>query len=190
GDAKTLLAFDLAKKDTTDLAGFTLCCEPKGLGPYYIYNQLQFERPGDHAQVANEPPNSTINAPIHKFRWVHVPGSFHQGTKPFFGPYTYTVTPRYFDAKHSLLPLDPAKSASVKIEVAPLKVGSLSLGFARGFTQSQAFVHHFGKDALIRPNGKDLVFDTSAVSGTNAHGDAYTFADEYEWLGFTARERV
>jgi phosphatidylserine/phosphatidylglycerophosphate/cardiolipin synthase-like enzyme len=28
------------------------------------------------------------------------------------------------------------------------------------------------------------------VSGANAHGDEYTFADEYKWLGFTARERI
>jgi len=38
-----------------------------------------------------------VNAPIHKFRWVHVPGQVHQGGTPAFGEYTYVVTPRYFE---------------------------------------------------------------------------------------------
>jgi phosphatidylserine/phosphatidylglycerophosphate/cardiolipin synthase-like enzyme len=190
GDAKTLLAFNLDKASTRHLAGFTIDCAPEGQLPYYLHNQLQFEKPGDHAQDPKEPPNSSINAPIHKFRWIHVPGLVHQGLKPFMGKYTYTVTPRYFDGKRSLLPLDPGLSVSVDTDVAPFVKGNLRLGFARGFLQSQAFVHHFGKKALIRPKTKDLLFDTSQVSGANAQGVKYTFANEYEWLGFTARERI
>jgi hypothetical protein len=117
GDAKTLLAFNLDKNSTKNLAGFTIQCQPKGQPAYYIQNELQFQTPGDHAQDAKEPANSSINAPIHKFRWLHVPGSFHQGTKPFLGPYTYTVTPRYFDDKQSLEPIDPKLSVSLDIEV-------------------------------------------------------------------------
>lgn len=190
GDAKTLLAFNLDKASTRDLAGFTIDCAPEGQPPYYLHNQLQFEKPGDHAQDPKEPPNSSINAPIHKFRWIHVPGLVHQGLKPFMGKYTYTVTPRYFDGKRSLLPVDPSLSVSVDTDVAPFVKGNLRLGFARGFTQSQAFVHHFGKKALIRPKTKELLFDTFQVSGANAQGAKYTFANEYEWLGFTARERI
>src|SRR6185436_6715867 len=167
GDAKTLLAFNLDKKSTKNLAGFTIQCQPDGQAPYYISNQLQFKTPGDHAQDAKEPANSSINAPIHKFRWLHVPGSLHQGTKPFFGKYTYTVTPRYFDGKQSLQPLDPALSAAVDIDVAPFQKKGLELGFTRGFVQSQAFVHHFGLKAAIRPKGKELLFDTSVKSGVN-----------------------
>jgi phosphatidylserine/phosphatidylglycerophosphate/cardiolipin synthase-like enzyme len=190
GDAKTLLAFNLDKASVKNLAGFTIECTPDGQPSYYLHNQLQFEKPADHAQDPKEPLNSSINAPIHKFRWIHVPGLVHQGLAPFMGKYTYTVTPRYFDAKKSLLPLDPSLSVSVGIDVLPFTKGNLHLGFARGFTQSQAFVHHFGKNALIRPKTNDLLFDTSQQSGANAQGDKYTFADEYEWLGFTARERV
>ncbi len=190
GDAKTLLAFNLDKAGARNLAGFTIECAPDGKSPYYLHNQLQFETPADHAQDPKEPPNSSINAPIHKFRWIHVPGSVHQGLKPFMGKYTYTVTPRYFDAKKSLLPLDSDLSVSVKIDVIPFMKGSLRLGFARGFMQSQAFVHHFGRNALIRPKTKELLFDTSQISGSNAQGEKYTFSEEYEWLGFTARERI
>jgi phosphatidylserine/phosphatidylglycerophosphate/cardiolipin synthase-like enzyme len=122
--------------------------------------------------------------------YLHNQLQFDQGLKPFMGRYTYTVTPRYFDGKKSLLPLDPSLSVSVDTDVLPFVKGNLRLGFARGFMQSQAFVHHFGKNALIRPMTKDLLFDTSQLSGANARGDKYTFAEEYEWLGFTARARI
>ena len=158
--------------------------------PYFIQNNLRFQTPGDHAQDPKEPANSSINAPIHKFRWLHVPGSVHQGTKPFLGPYTYTVTPRYFDGNGSLQPLDPALSASVTITVDGYEKNGVQLGFTRGFVQSQAFVRHFGLKAPIRPKGKDLVFDTTQEAGVNAAGERFTFQDEYEWLGFTAREKI
>jgi hypothetical protein len=190
GDAKTLLAFNLTKAAAKDLAGFTIQCKPDGRPAYYIFNTLQFEKPADHVQDAQEPPNSSINAPIHKFRWLHVPGSFHQGTQPFLGNYTYTATPRFFDANKSLLPLDPALSVSIPVPVVPFVKGSLQLGFTRGFVQSQAFVNHFGLKAPIRPKTKELLYDTSAKAGTNAKGEDFTFADEYDWLGFTARRSV
>jgi len=190
GDMKTLLAFNLSgKKSATNLAGFTLQCAPEGQQPYYLQNNLQFETPGDHAQDPKEPANSSINAPIHKFRWLHVPGSIHQGIQPAQGPYTYTVTPRYFEGR-SLQPIDRSLSVSVTVNVEPFSKEGLELGFTRGFTQSQAFVHHFGLKALIQPKAKTLLFDTTQISGTNAAGRSYTFAQEYEWLGFTAREKI
>src|SRR5258706_3240344 len=151
GDAKTLLAFNLTKRRAKNLAGFTIESRPQGLPTYYLYNTLRFETPGIHAQVATEPPNSSINAPFHKFRWLHVPGSVHQGLTPFFGPYTYVVTPRYFDDKKTLQPLDPALSVAINVDVQPFKKKKLELGFTRGYVQSQAFVNHFGLKALIRP---------------------------------------
>jgi phosphatidylserine/phosphatidylglycerophosphate/cardiolipin synthase-like enzyme len=191
GDAKTLLAFNLPDaKSAKNLAGFTIEVQPQGQPSFYLLNQLRFQTPSQHAQDAQQPANASINAPIHKFRWVHVPGSFHQGTQPFFGKYTYTATPRFFDANNSLQPLDPNKSVSVDINVGPFESQQLKIGFTRGFTQSQAFVNHFGLKALIRPTVKQLLFDTSAVSGTDAAGNKYTYQDEYAWLGFTARQRI
>lgn len=190
GDARTLLAFNLPKAQSQNLAGFTIQVQPDKKKPYFLFNNLRFAKPATHAQVASEPANSSVNAPIHKFRWVHVPGSAHQGTKPFFGPYTYTVTPRYFDDKKALLPLDSKLSVAVKLDMKPFTKGKVELGFTRGFTQSQAFVRHFGKKAVFRPKGDELVFDTTQVSGKNDLGQSYTFEDEYEWLGFTAREKV
>lgn len=190
GDAKTLLAFDFSDPSAAkDLAGFTIRCQPKGQDPYYIFNNLQFETPSDHAQDPKEPARSSINAPIHKFRWIHVPGVVHQGLKPFYGSYTYTVTPRYFD-NGRMKPLDPTLSASATTLVDKFSKGNLELGFTRGYTQSQAFVHHFGHDALIRPQNAKLLFDTSKVSGTNAEGVKFTYRDEYDWLGATTREKI
>ncbi|MEJ0074891.1 MAG: phospholipase D-like domain-containing protein [Alphaproteobacteria bacterium] len=191
GDAKTLLAFNFTDKSGIEnLAGFTIQCQPKGQDPYFIQNNLRFETPAAHAQDPKQSANSTMNAPIHKFRWMHVPGSVHQGLEPFMGDYTYTVTPRYFDDKASMLPLDGKLSASVTITVDSFTKGNLTLGFTRGYTQSQAFVHHFGRNALIKPKDAKLQFDTSKVSGKNAAGETYTFAQEYEWLGFTARAQI
>ena len=191
GDAKTLLAFNLPSRQAAKaLAGFTIQCQPQGRPSYYLHNNLQFEKPGDHAQDPNEPPYSSINAPFHKFRWLHVPGSTHQGLKPLMGQYKYTVTARYFDDKGSLQPLDAGQSVTAEVEVAPFEKQGVELGFTRGFVQSQAFVHHFGLKALVQPKERELLFDTSQESGVNAQGLHYTFQDEYEWLGFTAHEKI
>lgn len=191
GDAKTLLAFDIdTEAARARLAGFTIQVKPPGGVPYYILNDLRFETPGDHAQDPKEPAFATINAPIHKFRWVHVLGQVHQGLKPAYGTYTYTVTPRYFDAKASMLPLDPTLSVAVDIDVNEFTAGNVKLGFTRGFTQSQAFVRHFGKDAQIKPHDAGLQFNTGQVSGRNAQGEQFTYEDQYEWLGYTARKRI
>jgi hypothetical protein len=190
GDAKTLLAFDLDKVGARNLAGFTIQVEPPGQPAYFLLNNLQFKTPAHHAQDPTLPATSSMNAPFHKFRWLHVPGLAHQATKVFFGTYRYTVTPRYFDGEQSMLPLDKSRSAAVSIDVKPFSKKNLSVGFTRGFVQSQAFVRHFGLKALIRPKGKELQFDTSAESGVNAQGEHYTYAEEYGWLGFTAREKI
>lgn len=190
GEAKTLLAFNLDKASARRLAGFTIQVAPDGQTPYFLLNNLQFKNPAAHAQDPTLPANSSMNAPIHKFRWLHIPGLAHQGTTAILGTYRYTVTPRYFDADQSLLPLDPSLGVSVNVNVQPFTKKSLSLGFTRGFTQSQAFVRHFGLKALIRPKGNDLLFDTSQQSGVNAQGEHYTYTDEYRWLGFTARDRI
>ena len=192
GDAKTLLAFNLTKADAKNLAGFTVQVQPGNKPSYYILNELQYEKPSDHAQDPRLPPTSTFNAPIHKFRWLHVPGSAHQGLKPFFGTYTYTVTPRYFDGSASLLPIDTKLSIALDVPVKPFVKGSLSTGFTRGFTQSQAFVHHFGPKVQIQPakSKSDLIFDTSTQAGKNPKGEPYTYDQEYEWLGFTAQDRL
>jgi PLD-like domain len=190
GDAKTVLAMNLPNRAAANnLAGFTIQCKPPGQDAFFLLNNLQFEIPGKHTQDATEPAASSINAPFQKFRWLHVPGTFHT-TNPTFGTYTYTVTPRFFDESHSLAPVDPKRSVAVNVEVGPLRKAGVELGFTRGFIQSQAFVHHFGLKAVLRPNGKDLIYDTSQNAGTNSQGVKFSFADEYQWSGYTARAQI
>ena len=190
GDAKTLLAFDLDPPARSGLAGFSIRVTPPGKPPYYLFNQLRFAHPDDHASLPGEKAWSSANAPFQKFRWVHVPGQSHQGLDPVWGDYLYEATPRYFDAGGHMLALDPALTAAVTIEMAPFKDGSLSLGFTRGFTQSQAFTRHFGKDARIRPQGDELLYDTNAICGTNDKGEKFTYEQQYRWSGFTARKLI
>lgn len=187
GDAKTLLAFDFDTVETpVGLAGFTVEVKPPNFPAYYLLNNLCFANPSNHAQVGTEDKFSTVNAPLHKFRWVHVPGSAHQGLEPEFGEYAYTVFPRYF-RKGRLLPLNPALGTSVTLTVAPYAEGRVRVGFTRGFVQSQAFVRHFGPKARISPKGAGIDFDTSAQAGTAPDGAPFTYAEQYRWLGFTAR---
>ncbi|HWX43146.1 MAG TPA: phospholipase D-like domain-containing protein [Blastocatellia bacterium] len=192
GDKKTLLAFNFAGQDSAkNLAGFSIFCQPPGNVPgYYLTNTLRFENPANHKQVAGEPPNSSVNAPIQRYRWTHYLGSVHQGLAPLLGDYTYTVTPRYFDAQGSMQGLDPSLSAPVTVPVGPFKKGCLTLGFTRGYMQSEGFVHHFGKNTPVAPKGKQFEFDTNTQAGTDNGGQPVTFAQIYEWMGETAREQV
>lgn len=190
GDAKTLLAWDLPAKRRKGITGFTIACKPPRKQEYYLCNQLQLEEPDRHAQDDSEPPDSSVNAPFHKFRWLHVPGMDHQGLEPAMGTYTYTVTPRYCDSQKRLLPLDPELSASVKVLVDDFEKASLQLAFTRGYVQSQAYTKRFGDKVRITPYRPDLLFDTSAVAGTNPDGEEFTYAEQYAWLGFTARKAI
>lgn len=191
GDAKTLLAFNFTSQDNAkNLAGFTIYCQPPGGVPgYYLQNELRFEDPTKHKQVAGETPNSSVNAPLQKYRWTHYPGTVHQGISPAYGDYTYTVTPRYFDSNSSMQALDATLSVAVKVSVGPFKKGSVTLGFTRGYMQSEGYVHHFGKDTPVVPKTKQLEFDTNTQAGTN-NGQPVTYAQIYTWMGETARVQV
>jgi hypothetical protein len=191
GDNKTLLAFNFDNKQrAANLAGFSIQTQPPGKPAYFLINDLQFPAPNQHAVDKSEPPTSSANAPFQKYRWTHFTGQYHQGLDPAVGNYKYTVTPRYFDNNGNMLALDGTLSSTVTITVGPFKKGPLSLGFTRGFMQSQAFAHHFGMHAQLMPASKTLQFDTSASAGTDSTGHAYTFADEYEWMGESARVHV
>ncbi|HUN81149.1 MAG TPA: phospholipase D-like domain-containing protein [Phycisphaerae bacterium] len=191
GDYKTLLAFNFSDPArAANLAGFSIECKPPTGSSYYLWNTLRFQDPSKHAQISTELPQSTANAPIQKYRWTHVPGTAHQGVNPPSGNYTYTVTPRYFDANQSMLPLDKSLAASVTVPVGPFRKANLSLGFTRGYMQSEAFARHFGKATRIVPASRPLQFDTTSQAGTNSAGQSVTYADIYTWMGSTARQQV
>ena len=200
GDNKTLLAFNFAAASgATNLAGFSIQCQPPTGAAFFLSNELQFQTPADHAQVAGVPANSTVNAPIQKFRWTHVPSTGTQAAPPA-GTYTYTATPRYFgtgSAAGKMLPLDSTLSVTVQVPVGPFRKGALSLGFTRGYMQSEAFAHHFG-NARIKPaaynaassdpnNG--LLYATSQSAGS-VNNQPVTYDQIYQWMGASARVQV
>ena len=162
GDKKTLLAFNFSSPENAkNLAGFTIFCQPPGVPGYYLTNELRFQDPSKHEQVAGESPNSSVNAPIQKYRWTHYLGRVHQGLTPALGNYTYTVTPRYFDTNQSMTASGPLAHAALTVAVGPFKKGSVALGFTRGYMQSEAYARHFGKNTPVTPKAKPLDFDTT-----------------------------
>ncbi|HEX4631624.1 MAG TPA: phospholipase D-like domain-containing protein [Chthoniobacterales bacterium] len=197
GDAMTLLAFDLAESRKENFTGFTIRITPGTGTPYFMTNLLTYPAAVlTKNNIAANQAHSTEFAPIQKFRWVHVPATFHQIKAPFYGDYTYEVTPRFM-VNDFLQPLDSSLTVAVTIDVSPYKSGQFQIGFARGFVASQAYTSHFGDNNKIRPNKTDLIFDIKAKSGsvkTKKNGqdvtEDYTFEDQHVWLGWQARART
>jgi phosphatidylserine/phosphatidylglycerophosphate/cardiolipin synthase-like enzyme len=189
GDASTMLAFDLDENNTDDLAGFSIRYTTPSGKSFFLGNRLSFDVKITNATSPDKRSyTSSELAPFQKFRWLHVPGDFHQAlNKTEYGEYSYHVTPRYFK-NGKLLPLDTTLTVNVKIDVSPFALNNSFV--ARGFMASQAYVHRFGKTRNIRPNDKDLLFDIKKKSGTSPAGNDFTFEDQYRWMGFTAREKL
>lgn len=200
GDAVTLLAFDLDKSKLNNFTGFSIRATPAGQQSYYLFNMLNYPASITYPGVTSPNLMSTEFSPVQKFRWIHVPATNHNINSPFYGNYTYEVTPRYLNG-NTLLPIDPTLTVTVTILLSPFKVKSLKIGFTRSFIASQAFVTHFGDTVNLRPkSGPDegkLIFNTQLNAGSvtqNIHGTAtttsYCYDDLYQWLGWQARIRM
>ncbi|MFA7695149.1 MAG: phospholipase D-like domain-containing protein [Methanoregula sp.] len=173
GDRAILLAFDLDKDKTDELAGFSIAVaapgkKPGGSKPYYLSNRLNFA----DKVTAGTPYNADLwtpsdVAPFQSFHWTHYPS---QG----FGTYTYTVTAQYFSDR-STLKFGP--SVDVVAALLPPAQGTLELGFTRTMISSQAYAHTF-KNAGLHPEPQTVGFDTAQ------------YQKQYEWLGAHAREMI
>ena len=199
GDATTLLAFDLDESLVDGFVGFTISVKQGNRKPYYLNNRLCF-KPDILAKngIDAKEKYSSLYSPYQKFRWVHVPSSEHYVDNPYFGDYSYAVTPRYLDGD-LLRDLDPRLTVTLTIEVSPFHTGDMQVGFTRAFISSQAYTDHFGNNGKMRPNEEDLIFDIKQVSGkakrwnpaSKAYEEApYTFEEQHEYLGWQARDRV
>ena len=199
GDAMTLLCFDVDKSLTAGLAGFAIkfSCNKSNR---FIFNRMTFSDAflANNPQIPKSGKNSSEFAPIQRFGWIHVPSGGDNDT-PFFGKYTYFVTPRYIE-NGKLKDLDSSKTVSVKIDVSPFDLKKTQVAFTRGFASSTAYVKRFGlKNKKVRPNETDLLFDitqTAAITDrwSNAthsmQPTAYSFEEQHKWLGWQARQRV
>lgn len=186
GDAMTLLAFNLeTAKNTSDFVGFSIEFIPPGGSKKYAQNNMLNFDGVDEARPSTE-------APFQKFRWLHVPGSRYQAlNKTKYGVYKYFVTPRYWDAANNkLAKADQSLTVELDIKVDAFDEENIYVSFTRGFATSQAYVGRFGENSNIKPPGSALIPDINQVSGTDPRGHDYTFKDQYEWMGFKARERI
>ncbi len=199
GDAMTLLAFDLDQSLLENFVGFSVRVKQGERKPYFLTNRLSLKpailRKND---IDNKEKLSTLYSPYQKFRWVHVPSSEHYIDNPFYGSYTYEVTPRYL-VDDVLKNLDPNLTVSVTIDVSPFRDGEIKVGFTRAFISSEAYARHFSNNGKLRPNDKDLIFDIKEISGTakrwnpqskKLEESTYTFEEQHEYLGWQARDRV
>lgn len=197
GDAMTLLAFDLIESKSVNFTGFSINVTPNGAASFYLDNLLCYpEAIRTKNNITEQQARSTLFSPIQKFRWVHVPSTFHNVSNTIYGDYTYSITPRYL-VDGVLQPLDATLTATVTINVCPFRDNGLQIGFTRGFVASQACKHNFGDTLKLRPDAKVLLFDTKQQSGSvtkEVHGapvvSNYTYDDMFAWLGWQARQRV
>ncbi len=199
GDAMTLLAFDLDKSKTENFVGFTIKVTADNR-TFYIYNKMKFNK---EIKLHRKPENanaylSTEFSPIQKFRWIHVPSTIHYIDNPYFGEYTYAITPRYIEDGKLLAP-DAGLTVKVTIDVSPFKDGDISVGFTRSFISSQAFGYHFGNKLNLRPKDAELSFDIKAQAGTakrynkttgKKEDTPFTYEEIHQYLGWQARDRV
>jgi phosphatidylserine/phosphatidylglycerophosphate/cardiolipin synthase-like enzyme len=197
GDAMTLLAFDLDPTLLENFVGFTIQVQTEKRS-FFLFNKIKFsptinigvELPQQSAEL------STEFSPIQKFRWVHVPSTVHYIDEPYYGNYTYAVTPRYVVNK-ALSALDKTKTVKVTINVSPFKDGDIEVGFSRAFVSSQAFEYHFGNQLNLRPKGEDLLFDIKKKAGSakrRVNGQLqlqdFSYEEIHNYLGWQARDRI
>lgn len=199
GDAMTLLAFDLEEDLVENFVGFTVNVSANGRS-FYLYNKMKFK---SSIKLPRQPVSknellSSEFSPFQKFRWIHVPSTIHFVDNPFFGDYTYKVTPRYVIGG-KLQPMDDKLTAEVTIDVSPFKDGDIAVGFTRSFISSQAFGYWFGNQLNLKPDGADLVFNIKDVAGEVERTDnqtgvkkkySFTYQDIHEYLGWQAHDRV
>jgi hypothetical protein len=204
GDAMTFLAFNLHESILDNFVGFSIHIKANMVNgkykqDYYLLNRLTFKQDIlDKNNINKYEKLSSEYSPFQKFNWVHVPSTDHNLSNPYFGNYTYSVTPRYL-VNEILQPVDPSLTVELTIDVNPFDNIGTKLGFARAFVSSQAYVRRFGMNNQMRPTGNDLIFDIQDTSGTVKVWDKnlkkmveenYSYADQHKYLGWQARERV
>ncbi len=168
-DGSVLLAFDLDKKFTKNLAGFAIKRTDPGGKSAYLPNRLNFTtrvttgtKPEDRIWTASN------EAPFQKFRWVDFPSNVTNGK------YSYQVSAMYFTSGGKLT---EGASQTVQVTLTGDGQGKFGVSFTRGYLSSQAYATEF-HNAPIRPTSKSIDYPTGA------------YATQYEWLGYHARKSI
>jgi phospholipase D-like protein len=176
GEGMALLAMNWKQgKPPEDFVGFAIeYIEPVGNQLHAIPNRINF--PGANGEV-NPAQLSTRQSPIQKFRWVHFPMN-----ADLPGDFTYTVTPVFMDAADRLT-YGQAQTAKIQLR-AETYPGKLNIAFTRGFISSQAFVDHYGKNAV------STLLPAKADGGLKFTPTNSKAGQAYEWMGFESRREI
>ena len=177
GDGMVLLAMDWrVGQPPPDLVGFSIEYQPPGAAGFFaLTNRLTFPTPP--ANVGPKP-NSTLFAPIQKFRWVHFP---HDAG--LAGEFRYRVKPAFMDAAR-VITWGQAQEVGLELgrETYP---GLLNVAFTRGFVSSQAFVDQYQSAGPIA-----TLLPASAAKGLTFKPTHPKTAEALAWMGFEARAAI
>jgi hypothetical protein len=130
------------------------------------------------ANIGGANPESSLWAPIQKFRWVHFP---YDPELP--GEYRYRVRPAFMNAARAIT-LGDAQEVGLELrrETYP---GTLNIAFTRGFVSSQAFVDRYESAGPISTLLPDVADEGLTFVATHPKA-----SDAYRWMGFEARSAV
>jgi hypothetical protein len=178
GDGMALLGMNWRDpRPPDDFVGFAIEFRaPNRTGFSALRNRIIFATPP--ANIGGASPESSLWAPIQKFRWVHFP---YDPELP--GEYRYRVRPAFMNAARAIT-LGDAQEVGLELrrETYP---GTLNIAFTRGFVSSQAFVDRYesaGPISTLLPDVAD-----EGLTFVPTHPKA---SDAYRWMGFEARSAV
>ncbi len=176
GDGMVLLGMNWREgTPPDDFVGFGIeYKEPGGAKFWALTNRLRFPGP---AGAVDPNADSTLRAPIQKFRWVHFPLN-----ADLAGLFTYRVSPVFMSAAN-VLSLGDVQQVEIELS-RDTYPGKLNVAFTRGFVSSQAFVDHYGADAiptLLPANADD------GLTFVPTHPQAQA---ALAWMGFEARSAI
>lgn len=177
GDGMALLGMNWRNgQPPNDFVGFAIEYRPPGSTTFFpLTNRLTFATPPSNG---GSKPNSSLVAPIQKFRWVHFPFDPERA-----GEYRYRVRPAFMDATRTIS-LGDAQEVGLELrrETYP---GLMNIAFARGFVSSQAFVDRYEKFGPI-----STLLPSDADSGLTFVPTHPKTREALAWMGFEARSAV
>jgi hypothetical protein len=176
GDGMALIAMNWKDgKPPKDFVGFAIEHKEPGNDRFKsVRNRLSFPMPDGSI---NPTTLSSRLSPIQKFRWAHFPFNAELD-----GGFVYRITPVFMDESDVLSFGEPQEAAiELRRETYPKQ---LNVTFTRGFVSSQAFVDHFGADAIptLLPAKAD-----DGLDFVPAHAEAEA---ALKWMGFEARSAI
>ncbi len=177
GDGMALLGMDwLDPEPPANFVGFAIEYRPPNHARFLaLRNRITFATPPSNV---GSNPESSLFAPIQKFRWVHFPFD-----PELPGAYRYRVRPAFMDAARAITLGDPQEvDLELRRETWP---GLLNVAFTRGFVSSQAFVDKYESIAPIA-----TLLPEVADEGLDFVPTHPKTAEALAWMGFEARSAI